>query len=715
MNRIDATFAESGEMVDSGTDGASLGIRQLFDILVRRWLLIAGITVVVLAAAIAGTFFVTPQFDATGRMRIDPTERLITGENEQRSNSPQADQSRLDTEVQIIRSRGVAEQVVRNLNLANNEDFVDRATYARGPEAVVEEAITSLRNRVDVSREDTNYIVNVTTRLSDPELAAAVTNELMQQYIDTSVRRRTGAAAQQSRFLDDRLNTLASELRQLEAQIASYRGRSGIVEGGLAGTVTDQQIAPLSTQLAQAEAQAAAARANLAAAREQTDRGAIGAVSSVLSSNVIADLQRQRAEALREKAEIDARYGDRHPESIRVTQQLTSIDQSLREEARRIVAGLESTARSAEASAASLRNQLAQLRGQQAADNRASVTAESLEREAKAKQALYEQLSLTAQRTGEEQRNRESSAVIIEQAVPPLEPSVPNKPLFAVLGAIMGIILGLAAALVVEFMTSVIRTADDIEYHLRIPFITSVPYLNRRALRGAPDAVGYVVDNPMSSFAEAMRAIRNSLMLDAREPRVIAVLSSLPGEGKTTTSVGLGRIMAISGDSVILVDCDERRGGLKGIGVEGGHGGVGAVLRGEARAADEIIQDDRTGMHILPMRTAPSGTVDLFSGAAMRKLIDELRTRYRFVILDNAPTLAVADSRIVAALADTSIFVIKAEQTAVHAARAALGLLRQDGSDVMGAVLSMASVGRRRLGKRDPSYYYHRYREYRDD
>lgn len=713
MDRVDPTYS-GGPGESEAAEGTQLGVRQLIDILKRRWMLIALITVGVTALTIIGTFLVTPKYDATGRLKIDPTLRSVTDESDPCNTSPQTDQSRIETEIAILKSRTVAERVVRDLNLTQDRDFVDEDTYARGKDAVLEEALGSFDKAVDVEKQENSFIVNATARSSSPEKSARIVNALMRTYIDNSVNRRTGTAAQQSQFLDQRLRTLASEIQGLEARIASYRGRAGIVEGGgvTQGTVTDQQISPLTIQLAQAEAEAASARANLTAAQQQVASGNIGAVSSVLSSNVITELQRQRAEAVRDKAQIDARYGTKHPESIRSAQQLEAIDQALRDEQRRILGGLEASARSAEASAAALRRQLAGLRGEQAVNNRAAVSADALEREAKAKQAIYDQLAQTQQRTSEAQRNQESIASIVEEAVPPIRPSVPNKPLFAVLGAVLGVILGLAAALVVELLTASVRTAEDVEYKLRLPFLTSSPRLGKRQLGQASDPVEYVALNPMSSYAESLRTLRNTLMLDASEPRVVAVLSSLPGEAKTTTSLALGRVMAMSGDRAIVIDCDERRGGLGAlIPPDAAKRGVAGVLRGTARLADEIITDPKTGLDLLPMREQPQVMMDLFSGEPMRRLIEELRRDYRFVILDTPPTLAVADSRIVAALADTSIFVLRAESTPVHAARAAVALLAQDGTRVLGGMLSLAPRARR-LGTRDPSYYYERYRAY---
>lgn len=688
------------------------------DKLRRRWPIVAAVTLVGLLAAIGLSLLITPQYDSRTRVKINPNQRPDAVFQPDQAVAP--DLVVVDSEVSIIRSNDIAEAVVRRLNLAADPQF--NAVLRKGGTppapggAVPQNVVDTLQGKLSVAREAGTYLVDVTYRSPDPRKAALIANTFAEEYLASTVERRTGTAGRQAKWLQDRLASLGQEVQEADARVAQFRARAGIVEGASNGTITDQQVAPLSNQLATAEAQAAAARSNLAAARGQMASGGIDAVSSVLSSPVVADLRRQRTEIVREKARVDANYGPRHPESIRVGEQLAGLDRQIAEESRRIVAGLDADARAAEASAGSLRGQLSTLRGEQASDTKSAVEADSLERQAEAKRTVYNQLAQAAQQSNQEQRSRESQGTIVERAQPALAPSWPKKPLFALLGGLAGFLLGVGAAVVVELAATGLRTVKDVETGLGIPFIVSLPLLSARQTKGddggtlaPPD---YVAAKPMSTYAEGLRAIRNALVLGRERPaQVVAIASATPGEGKTSIATSLGRVMALSGDRVILIDCDLRLGSL-GKYVPQKQGGLIEVLTGDLPLERAIVRDGASPLDILPIAEPSFDPRDLFSDAPMRDLLATLSTRYDFVVLDTPPLLAVSDARTLAALADEVVLTVWWNRTPRRAVQTALNMLEQAGARVSGAVLSMVSPKAGMVGADNPAYYYRLYRHY---
>ena len=703
-----------------GTADASgeLGIQQLVDIIVRRWPILLATTLLITALAIGATYLMTPVYTSTAVIKIDPTQKAATDED-MRMTSPQADQSRIATDVEILKSRDTAAQVVKKLNLINDPEFRGDSESANRPGANAESiAVSNFLEQLDVKHESDSYIVEVSFHSEGRQKAAEIADAVVQTFMASAVGDRAGAATSQASGLKQRLDVLGGEIAQSESEIARYRAQAGIVEGSTQGTITDAQVGPISTQLAEAESEAASASADLQAARAQVARGQLAAVSSVLDSPVIGDLRRQRGEVTRELAQVEARYGPRHPEYERVNKQLQDIDSSLRDQAQRIVSALDSKARAAQARAGSLRSSLNQVRGQQANNTRAAVVADSLERQTKTKQAAYDDLSKALQQVTDKQRDLLPTATIVQRADLPQSPSSPKRALFGALGFMLGLLVGFAVTLLLEFLTSSIRSADDLERVTGVPFMASVPRLTARQLKSDGRKISpedFVVDKPMSSYVEAFRTIRNSIVLSsAAPPKVIAVLSALPAEGKSTVSFSLARAMALSGDRVILVDCDLRRGRLRDIVGIKPAGGLVEVLTGKITVTDAIVRDGATSLDVLPLQSQSFTPVDLFSGAAMTKLIADLRARYDFVIFDTAPLLAVADSRLIASLADASIFVARSERTPRRAARIAVEAARQGRGMLLGSVLSMSSMSVRRMSSGDPAYYHRRYRQYQD-
>ena len=273
-----ATTESSGE----------LGIQQLIDIVARRWLLIAAITVLVTALAVGATYLMTPMYTATTIVKIDPTVRSVT-EEDQRMSSPQADQSRIATDVETLKSREIAGEVVRALNLANDPEFRDDSESANQLGATAEAIATSnFLQQLDVKHEGDSYIVEVSFRSDSREKAARIADAVVAAFMNMSVGSRTGTASKEAADFKQRLDVIGGEIAGSEAEMARYRAEAGIVEGSTQGTVTDAQVGPISIQLAQAESEAASATADLQAARTQVGRGQIAAVSSVLDSPVIS-------------------------------------------------------------------------------------------------------------------------------------------------------------------------------------------------------------------------------------------------------------------------------------------------------------------------------------------------------------------------------------------------------------------------------------------
>lgn len=695
-------------------DESELGFGQLFDIIGRNALLMAVITVSIFVVALGTTFLMEPSYFAAAAVKLDPAARAV-GASEIRSVAPQAEQARMDTEVQIIQSRQIAQQTINALRLDTDAELLDEAAAetetASSPE---DRMVDAFLKRLDVQRNADDYVVHIGYASSQPAKAAQVANAVARAYVEHTVADRNSTASEQARWLSGRLETLGGEIQSDQARIAQLRARTGIAGTTAAGTVTDQQIGPLSMELAQAESEAAAAGAELAAAKAQIGRGDIGSVTGVLTSPVIADLRRQRAEASQMEAEISTRYGAKHPEHARIERQLAQLEAALQSEANRIVAGLQGRVNSARARVASLRGSLGSIRGEQSANARASAVADTLTQQAGAKQDSYDQLASRLEQVLQDQRDLMPTATIIEEAVPPVLASSPNRMLFSALGVILGLIVSFTTIFLKEVTNTRIISSHDLAKATMLPFIATVPALEGKQLVFEGQQVppeDYIQRKPMSAFAEAFRTLRNDIMFSDTKPRVISVVSSLPGEGKTTVAAGLARIMALSGDRVVLVDCDLRRGRLRELAQASPSHGLVEVLSKEMSWREALIKDGLCDLDILPCKAQTFIPEDVLSTPTMMALIEDLRREYDFVVLDTPPALAVADSRTVATLADASIFVARSNRTPASAAALATEQFAHDRSLVLGTVLTMATSKAKR-SRHDPYYYSNAYRGY---
>lgn len=689
------------------------------DALRRRLPILVGAVLLALVGAAVVSSLVTPLYSSSTRLRIVPRS-MSPLDFDTRGDTP-LDQSIIETEVAAIGSRDIARVVVRELGLQHDPEFLSAAWQKRGRDngpaqeaARVEHATSALLDRVQVSRQGKSYVVELSVASQNPVKAAKIANALANAYINRSVETIVETASQQSASLGKRLAELGNEVRDAETKVAQYRAQTGIVEGG-SGTVSDQQVAPLAAQLATAEADAARKRSDLAVAERQSSGGGSDAVGAVLGSQVITDLRRQRSEAQKDWAVANSRYGAKHPLVIGANDRILALDQQVRQEQARIIENLRGEARAADAGVASLRAQLAELRGEISQNNRASVQAASLERDATAKRAAYERLSQANQQNNQAKRSDDSQAQarIIERATVSGSPSFPNKKAMLAAGLLVGLLVGFGGVLVAEGTQSRVRTPEDVELLLGLPFLASVPDLGRRRWGFAGRRVSptvSLIEKPASAYAESFRTIRRALQAkEGVRPRVIAITSTLPAEGKTTSALSLARVMAMSGDRVLLIDCDVRRASLQSL-IEGPVvNGLVELLEGNCTLEEALLPDTIERLNLLPVAHASFTPVDLFHGPEMDALLAAVRRDYDYVLLDTPPLLGVADARALVSLADTALLLVKWNATSVAAIDACLAAVEQDGTNVGGVVLSMVDHRAEAMGA---LYYSHRYGHY---
>lgn len=719
MVNVDAPPAPGAR--PSAVTSRPFDLKSLVDAFLRRWRLFAAVVIAVVLLAITVSLILRPVYEATANIRIDPIQKSAIDIAATAGGAP-PDQALVDSEVKLMQSRDVARAVVRSLNLTADPEFNRKRSSGSSSSAPPEEAATDIvLKHLEAAREGSTYIVDLKFKSHDAAKAALIANALAEEYVRAGIEARAAAAASQSSGLNDRLSALDNEVKQADAAVAAYKANNGIVSASSGGTITEQQINTLTEELGTAESDAAAARAKYDAAHAQVMQSGIDSVSSVLNAPEIVELRKQLADAQREQADINSRYGPKHPESIKITQQLQSLNRQLHDESMQIINGLQSDAQAAEARVTALQSNLNRLKGEQNNDSRASVVADTMEREAEAKRTTYNQLAASAQQVNQQEHSNLSQAQIVSHASIPDKPTFPNKPLFAAMGAALGLTLGAITVFLVEFFDSGVRTVEEVETTLGANFITSIPLLSPSALKVDGRRIvawDYVMARPMSGYAESLRGIRSALILSDfdKRKRVIVVTSALPNEGKTATSVALARTMAMSGERVLLVDCDLRRNSLEGLVSSPPAAGLIDVLTGAAPLASAIVPDAVRGLDILCIYKATFTPRDLFGNPRMIELLNELRGLYDHVVLDGPPLLAVSDARTLASLGDAVVMVARWAKTPRSAIRAALDMLERDRAPLLGLVLSMVDTrARRSMSASDPSYYYENYRRYYQD
>jgi capsular exopolysaccharide synthesis family protein len=317
-----------------------------------------------------------------------------------------------------------------------------------------------------------------------------------------------------------------------------------------------------------------------------------------------------------------------------------------------------------------------------------------LEREAAASRQVYEAYLQRYQEIADQDQLNSSDARLLAYAAQPTSPSSPKLRISLALAIAAGLLLGLGIGVLLEMFDQSVKNADDLETLVGHPAIASIPVISKRMLRQLPPAErhpsGYLVGRPMSAFTEALRVLRTVIVYSRLDfsVKVVAITSALPDEGKTTVSMCLARVAAMSGQKVLVVDCDLRKQSISDVIDVETDVGLLQVLAGETPWRAAIVRDPNSDAHVLPVATSGFTPRDVFGSDAMSNLIAELRGHYDLVILDCAPILAVAETRILVKHADTTVIVARAGRSAVSAVRTAVQQTEGAGGKVLGIALN---------------------------
>jgi exopolysaccharide transport family protein len=708
----------------------------------RRLRLFAAVALAVFVAVLLYTLQETPRYTATSQVMLDVRKEQVADMSAVLSGLP-ADSSVVDTEVEVLKSRSLAARVVKQLKLDQDPYFNPNAPGATGvsswlpwiKKAVApmpaagsieaqrqsEKVVDNLLGGLKVRRSGLTYLISVEYTHIDPAQAAKIANSFADLYLTEQLEAKFDATAKANEWLDTRVVELRDQLQTAEAAVQQYKIANNLMSAEGA-TLTEQEISGLNQQLASARAQQAESDARLNIARNQLARGSTGEdVGESLNSPVVQQLRQQRAEQSAKVADMSGRYGDRHPDLLKAKRELADIDGQIQAEIRRIISNLEAQAQVARQRTGSMAGSVSQSKGALAGNNRASIKLNELERKAESVRTLYESLLARFKQTSNSQGIEQADARVVSRAKIPTSPSYPKPSLNLALGLVLALGAGAAAVVLAEILMAGLFTEDEVERRIGIPYLGSVPLLSS-ALDDAKLARGmsppdYLLAKPLSTFAESFRKLRAAILFSkvGETIKVIAVTSSLPGEGKTTTTFSLARTLATSGANVVVVDCDLRQSAINRFLPEVPTLGLLEVLNGVC-TLDQALITDPSGAKVLALAKSAYTPRDVLGSPAMLKLLTELRERFEVVLLDTAPLLAIADTRILAPHADAVVMLARWKKTPVKAITAAINLLQGRGVFLAGLALTQVDLkAQTRYGYGDANYYYKSYRKYYAD
>ena len=638
------------------------------------------LTIVVLVTGLAAitAYQLPPRYTATARILINPeatADSAAGGASAARALLSGGAGGRVSiySEIEVMRSDRLLEKVITTLNLADDIEF--------NP-ALQPGMFASLRDFAPVK-----WLIGTLSPLS------ADLSEKERRQRET--KRAAEGAAGTRMWLDSRIAELEAQLRESERKVAEFLASRRLDDNGASPTI-DRRVIELGRRLGAAQSELAEKRVRLRQLRRIEASGTgIGSTTEVQNSRAIQRLTAQEDTLVRRAAELDTRFGAKHPTMINLRAEIENTRNQIKAEHKRIIAALANEVRVAEAAVRSIRDQMQTVDIERAATNEDRVQFLQMKREALTNRKLYEVFVTRSKEAEQVSSLMDDPVEMIAQAKAPTHPSAPRKPLIVSFGFFVSVGLALGLVLVVERLDGGFRSVTQVERILREPTLGLVPRI-RGSERRRNNVHDIVFTDAHSGYVEAIRSLRTSLLVASADapPKVVLIASSEPGDGKTSLAISLARLSALASTEgrVLLIDGDLRKPSVSPRMGMNPDKGLMHLFSGEASLDEVILTDDKSGLHVLPANIGTQNPPELLNSTHMRDLLAKLRTSYEMIIIDSPALDAVSDARVLAHYADTTIFVVRWESTKQHAAFEAMKQLTTAGARIAGVVLQQVNV-----------------------
>src|SRR5882672_7682376 len=693
----------------------------------HQWFILSFLLAVVTIVAIA-TFRMQPVYVATTRIQLDRENANILPFQGTDSYDVLMDlDNYIETQSRILTSETLALQTIRNNGLSSRPEF----SSPSGPSEAI--ASGSLANQkrppelaeflgsLSVKRVPNSRLMDVSFESTDPQLAARIVNAHIVSYIEQNFRSKYESTTQASTWLADQLGELKIRVQKAEDARIAYERQNQIWTLDDKQNITSQRLSDINKQLTDAQSE----RMKKESLYEFAKSGNLDAVPQVQSNAALADLMKKRSDASSQYTESLSQYGPNFPKVQRLQAQLKEFDQSIEKEKKNILDVLESDYKEARQRESLLTQALDQ---QKAETNQMAgklVEYNILKREAEANKTLYEGLMTKLKETAISQGLRSSNIRVVDPAMIPSTPARPAKSRNLALAFLVGLVGGIGLALMREYLDNTVKSPDDVETLSRLPSLAVVPefagsngsgkrhgILQGFSSNGHDKRIELVAQHlPKSQMSEAFRALRTSILLSQADhpPQVILVTSALPREGKTTAAANLAVTLAQLGDRTVLVDADLRKPGvgrLLNLG-SGKYAGLSSYLAGVSSLDLVTVPHPAIpNLAAIPTGPLPPNPADLLSSHKFADAITELRTKYKFIVIDSPPVMAATDAVIVSVQTDGVLLVVRSGETPKEAFTRTRDLLNSVKCRILGVVLNA-------VDSNAPDYYYsYRYYPY---
>lgn len=655
-----------------------------------RWRIL---TVVVVVATVAGLFSISRprEYQATAVIRVDPAGEQTLGSNTQSAVSFDALQL-MTTEAQVITSPSVVTDLIRQANLASQPEFADaKLPPDSGPQPISQKTLTRVTDAISVNQPANTFLLQISFRARSPQLAADTANLLVTEFANHEYQSRADALRDSSQYMRGQMDTLKAQMEASQQALVQYQSANDVLDPDDKTNVMQARL----SQLNEAYDKAQVARVQNQADYSIVQGGDLDALLQSDRGTSLEPLEKQLDSDQRQLTHLAQIYGPNYPLYRQQQRVLQADRQMLTDREQHIALQIADEYRAARSQEVLLYGLLQAQKSAMDDFNRKTIQYHNLKAKSDSITTLY---------YGLQQRIQDATvgAGLHSEELRQISPARPNerpvspRPLLAVaLAALFSLIVCAGAAVVVGVMDQRMNSEEEVERWLGIKVLGVLPLVATRSMSlllpptsGASLVQGEAKKGDTNGFQEAVLSLRSTLQFaDAQRNLVLAICSSMPGEGKSTISANLARALAATGSSVVLVDCDLRKSSVhRQFGVSN-RVGLANVLEGKIDLSAAMIASGTENLTLVPAGPSPVSAAQLLH-INLGPVLQELRERFDHVLVDCPPVLGFADTQIIASLVNGVVLVVRAGLTERTHARNAVRHLLNGHANILGIVLN---------------------------
>jgi len=676
----------------------------------------------------------TPKYSATTTLLIESEEARILSIEEVYGMSGKSSEYLL-TQFEILKSRALAQRVVKELNLVSVaefnpyhaahgkkfsiKEFIMGAGEAPTQEQILAKTVDTFWAAISISPVRKTQLVKISVESESPKMAAVASSAVATAYIQSQLEAKVGLTKQAVDWLSERMGGLKTRLNDSENQLQAYRDKNQLVDVQGVNTLIAKELDRITEKLVDARSKKLEYQSTFQQLQAITEvnLASLSNLPVILRNPLVEKLGASESTAALKVAELSKRYGPKHPRMIAAQSDLQAVQSSLLKQMKRLASGIENDFLVAKTQEASLEKAFQKVKSSVQNINRTEFALSGYVREVSGNRALYDTFLKRIRETSETGSLQTANARIIDPAVKPINPVKPKKKLIVMLALVVSLMFGVALAFLLDALNATIKNAEDIDHKLGFALLGILPLLKGQkdkidvSLEPNKAPIRAFMHGDNVGFKESVRTLRTGLTLASLEAPVQVMLftSTVPGEGKTTTSANLAAAYGQM-EKVLLIDADMRRPTVaKQLNLLAGSKGLSNAVAYPETLDESVHRIEDLGIDVMPSGPIPPNPLELLASKNFNEVLEKLKSRYDRIIIDSAPTHIVSDAAYLSTLVDGVVYVVKADSTNDKLVKSGLSRLDESNARILGVVLNQVDLEKEAKYGGDYSYSYGAY------